>query len=75
MYSDVLTALFNSGTGMLDVFADNIPTAFTSALDIAVPIVGGIAIGYFAIRVVRSLLDHQLIMRTGVHSILNESRY
>lgn len=59
MYEDVLEALLGVGTtapSYMETLAENVSTAFTSALGVAVPVVGGIAIGYFAIRVVRGLI-------------------
>ena len=57
MYNTVTTALISgSGTGALEVFADAVGDTFVAILPVAIPVVGAIAIGFFAIRVVRGLL-------------------
>jgi|GEM_PF-4201824 len=57
MYSEITALLFDgSGTGVLDEFISAVGDMFQSVLPVAIPIVGGIAVGFFAIRVVRGLL-------------------
>lgn len=58
MYNEVTSALISgSGTGALEVFADAVGDTFIAVLPVAIPVVGAIAIGFFAIRVVRGLLN------------------
>lgn len=57
MYQEVTTALISgSGTGALEQFANAVGDTFIAVLPVAVPVVGAIAIGFFAISVVRGLL-------------------
>ena len=56
MYNTVTNALINSGSGALELFADAVGDTFVAVLPVAIPVVGGIAIGFFAISVIRGLL-------------------
>lgn len=57
MYAEVTEALINgSSTGALDMFASAVGDTFIAVLPVAIPVVGAIAIGFFAISVVRGLL-------------------
>jgi hypothetical protein len=55
MYAQVSTALIGE-TGLLTLFADAVGDQFMAILPVALPVVGGIAIAFFGIRVVRGLL-------------------
>jgi len=60
MYTEVTEALVSTsspGSGALEEFAQAVGDTFISVLPVAIPIVGAIAIGFFAIRVVRGLLN------------------
>lgn len=57
MYADVKTALFDgTDTGALDVMIANVGDMFETILPVALPVLGGIALGFFAIKVVRAIL-------------------
>lgn len=58
MYTDVSTTLNVGGTapGGLGEMVGEVGDMFVSIIPVALPVLGGIAIGFFAIKVVRALL-------------------
>jgi len=58
MYDQVTAALIGSGSepGALATLANEVGDTFIAILPVAIPVVGAIAIGFFAIRTVRGLL-------------------
>lgn len=56
MYNTVSTQLINAGAGDLETLVDEVGSMFVAILPVALPVLGGIAIGFFAIKVVRALL-------------------
>jgi hypothetical protein len=55
MYNEVTTAL-TGVNGVVTGLVDSVQDQFLAILPVAIPVVGGIAIAFFGIRVVRGLL-------------------
>lgn len=58
MYSDVSTTLDIGGTapGGMGEMVGQVGDMFVAIIPVALPVLGGIAVGFFAIKVVRALL-------------------